>query len=125
MLDILDTPVSPELLPPEDGVISQKTEDIVGPYELHDFCLYYILRLGFEPSKVYRLARLAFEGIYADEVILKWMKVFYRRFFAQQFKRSCLPDGPKVGSVAVSPRGDLRMPSDACAGIWLQEVEAL
>ena len=125
LLDILDTPVSPELLPPEDGVISQKTEDIVGPYELHDFCLYYILRLGFEPSKVYRLARLAFEGIYADEVILKWMKVFYRRFFAQQFKRSCLPDGPKVGSVAVSPRGDLRMPSDACAGIWLQEVEAL
>ncbi|MCI8418699.1 MAG: NAD(+) synthase [Lachnospiraceae bacterium] len=123
--DVLDTPVSPELLPPEDGVISQKTEDLVGPYEIHDFYLYYILRFGFGPEKLYRLARLAFAGIYENEVLLKWLKVFYRRFFAQQFKRSCLPDGPKVGSVAVSPRGDLRMPSDACAHIWLQEAEGL
>ena len=125
LLDVLDTPVSPELLPPEDGVISQKTEDLVGPYELHDFYLYYILRFGFTPSKIYRLAKLAFSGIYDEETILKWLKVFYRRFFAQQFKRSCLPDGPKVGSVAVSPRGDLRMPSDACADIWLKELETL
>ncbi len=125
LADILDTPVSPELLPPKDGKISQKTEDIVGPYELHDFFLYYILRFGFEPSKVYRLARLAFAGTYPDEEILKWLKVFYRRFFAQQFKRSCLPDGPKVGSVSVSPRGDLRMPSDACATSWLEELDKL
>ena len=125
LLDILDTPVSPELLPPKDGKIAQKTEDLVGPYELHDFFLYYILRFGFRPAKIYRLALLAFEGTYDKEVILKWLKTFYRRFFAQQFKRSCLPDGPKVGTVAVSPRGDLRMPSDASAAIWLAELERL
>ena len=125
LLDVLATPVSPELLPPVDGVISQKTEDLVGPYELHDFFLYYMLRCGFEPSKVYRLAKLSFKGVYENEVILKWLKTFYRRFFAQQFKRSCLPDGPKVGSVAVSPRGDLRMPSDACVRIWMEELEKL
>ena len=125
LLDILDTPVSPELLPPEDGKISQKTEDIVGPYELHDFFLYYILRFGFRPTRVYQLALQAFKGTYTEEIILKWLKTFYRRFFSQQFKRSCLPDGPKVGSVAVSPRGDLRMPSDACAGLWLEELENL
>ena len=123
--DILDTPVSPELLPPEDGKISQKTEDLVGPYELHDFFLYYVLRFGFCPAKIYRLARIAFQGVYEDGVILRWLETFYRRFFSQQFKRSCLPDGPKVGSVAVSPRGDLRMPSDACASIWLKEIEKL
>ena len=125
LLDVLDTPVSPELLPPKDGVITQKTEDLVGPYELHDFFLYYVLRFGFTPSKIYRLARLAFAGVYGDDTILKWLKTFYRRFFTQQFKRSCLPDGPKVGSVAVSPRGDLRMPSDASAAIWLKELETL
>ena len=125
LLDILDTPVSPELLPPEDGKISQKTEDLVGPYELHDFYLYYMLRQGFTPAKIYRLAREAFAQNYDDATILKWLKTFYRRFFAQQFKRSCLPDGPKVGSVAVSPRGDLRMPSDACASIWLEELDEL
>jgi NAD+ synthase (glutamine-hydrolysing) len=125
LTDILDTPVSPELLPPKNGEISQKTEDIVGPYELHDFFLYYILRFGFEPSKVYRLAKIAFAGSYGDEVILKWLSVFYKRFFMQQFKRSCLPDGPKVGSVSVSPRGDLRMPSDASAAIWMKELEEL
>ncbi len=123
--DVLDTPVSPELLPPKDGEIAQKTEDLVGPYELHDFYLYYILRFGFEPEKIYRLAGKAFEGVYDRETILKWLKTFYRRFFAQQFKRSCLPDGPKVGSVAVSPRGDLRMPSDACARLWLEQLETL
>ena len=123
--DILDTPVSPELLPPKDGEISQKTEDIVGPYELHDFFLYYILRFGFEPSKVYHLAKIAFAGRYEDTEILKWLKVFYRRFFTQQFKRSCLPDGPKVGSVSVSPRGDLRMPSDASAALWMKELDRL
>ena len=121
--DVLDTPVSPELLPPEDGQISQKTEDLVGPYELHDFFLYYVLRFGFEPKKIYRLARYVFYESYDDATILKWMKTFYRRFFNQQFKRSCLPDGPKVGTVAVSPRGDLRMPSDACAQIWLDELD--
>ena len=125
LLDILDTPVSPELLPPKDGKISQKTEDLVGPYELHDFFLYYILRFGFRPAKIYRLALTAFAGVYEKEVILKWLKNFYRRFFSQQFKRSCLPDGPKVGTVAVSPRGDLRMPSDASAAIWLAELEEL
>ena len=123
--DVLDTPVSPELLPPVDGVISQKTEDLVGPYELHDFFLYYMLRCGFEPAKVYRIAKEAFAGQYDDATILKWLKTFYRRFFSQQFKRSCLPDGPKVGSVALSPRGDLRMPSDACAAAWIEEVEKL
>lgn len=123
--DILDTPVSPELLPPKDGEISQKTEDIVGPYELHDFFLYYILRFGFAPGKVYRLAKTAFAGRYEDQIILQWLKVFYKRFFTQQFKRSCLPDGPKVGSVAVSPRGDLRMPSDASATLWMAELNEL
>lgn len=125
LLDVLDTPVTPELLPPEEGSISQKTEDLVGPYELHDFFLYYVMRAGFPPAKVYRVAKLAFAGTYDDATIIKWLKNFYRRFFAQQFKRSCLPDGPKVGSVAVSPRGDLRMPSDACARIWLDELEGL
>lgn len=123
LLDILDTPVSPELLPPKDGEIAQKTEDLVGPYELHDFYLYYMLRAGFEPEKIYRIACETFEGIYDKETIMKWLKTFYRRFFMQQFKRSCLPDGPKVGSVAVSPRGDLRMPSDASARIWLEQLE--
>ncbi|MDE6759878.1 MAG: NAD(+) synthase [Lachnospiraceae bacterium] len=121
--DILATPVSPELLPPENGEIAQKTEDIVGPYELHDFFLYYILRFGYAPSKIYRLAKLAFEGIYDNETILKWMRVFYSRFFSQQFKRSCVPDGPKVGTVSLSPRGDLRMPSDACVALWMKEIE--
>ena len=125
LLDILDTPVSPELLPPENGTISQKTEDLVGPYELHDFYLYYMLRFGFAPDKIFYLAKQAFAGEYDDEIILKWLKTFMRRFFAQQFKRSCLPDGPKVGSVAVSPRGDLRMPSDAARRIWMDEVEKL
>jgi len=125
LFDILDTPVSPELLPPQDGKISQKTEDLVGPYELHDFFLYYMLRLAFSPDKIYRLAKIAFAGVYEEEIILKWLKNFYKRFFQQQFKRSCLPDGPKVGSVAVSPRGDLRMPSDASAALWLEQVDAL
>ena len=125
LLDILDTPVSPELLPPKDGKIAQKTEDLVGPYQLHDFYLYYMLRFGFDPEKIYRIACLTFEGIYDKETILKWLKIFYRRFFAQQFKRSCLPDGPKVGSVALSPRGDLRMPSDASAAVWMEQLEGL
>lgn len=125
LLDILDTPVSPELLPPKDGQISQKTEDLVGPYELHDFFLYYVLRFGFRPEKIYRLAKLAFADSDTPETILHWLKNFYRRFFAQQFKRSCLPDGPKVGSVAVSPRGDLRMPSDACVNEWLLCLEQI
>ncbi len=125
LYDVLDTPVSPELLPPTDGVISQKTEDIVGPYELHDFFLYYMLRFGYEPQKIYRVARLAFAGEYHDDTILKWLKIFYSRFFSQQFKRSCLPDGPKVGSVAVSPRGDLRMPSDAAVRLWKEQLEKL
>ena len=125
LLDVLDTPVSPELLPPKDGVISQKTEDLVGPYELHDFFLYYMLRVTYEPLKIYRVAKLAFAGVYDDATILKWLKTFYWRFFAQQFKRSCLPDGPKVGSVAVSPRGDLRMPSDACVKLWREELDQL
>ncbi|MEE3420389.1 MAG: NAD(+) synthase [Lachnospiraceae bacterium] len=126
LLDILDTPVSPELLPPtEGGKIAQKTEDLVGPYELHDFFLYYMLRQGFPPEKIFRLALMTFEGVYDRETILKWLKKFYWRFFAQQFKRSCLPDGPKVGSVAVSPRGDLRMPSDAVASAWIARLENL
>ena len=125
LYDVLDTPVSPELLPPEDGKISQKTEDLVGPYELHDFFLYYMLRQGFSPAKIYRLAKIAFAGTYEAAFILKWLKTFCRRFFAQQFKRSCLPDGPKVGSVAVSPRGDLRMPSDACATLWMEELNTI
>lgn len=125
LYDILDTPVSPELLPPKDGEIAQRTEDIVGPYELHDFFLYYVMRFGFSPRKIFRLALRAFEGEYDFAVILKWLGVFYRRFFSQQFKRSCLPDGPKVGSVALSPRGDLRMPSDASAALFLKQLEEL
>ncbi|NJE81741.1 NAD(+) synthase [Olsenella sp. SW781] len=126
LLDVLDTPVSPELLPATgDGKIAQKTEDLVGPYELHDFFLYEVLRRGTNPSKVYRLARYALGEKYDDATILSWLKVFYRRYFAQHFKRSCLPDGPKVGSAAVSPRGDLRMPSDACSALWLAELESL
>ena len=125
LYDVLDTPVSPELLPPEDGAISQKTEDLVGPYELHDFFLYQMLRMCFPPAKIYRVAKEAFAGRYSNETILKWLRTFYWRFFSQQFKRSCLPDGPKLGSVAVSPRGDLRMPSDACVSAWIKEVETL
>ncbi|MTK09087.1 MAG: NAD(+) synthase [Hungatella sp.] len=125
LMDVLDTPVSPELLPPKDGEIAQKTEDLVGPYELHDFFLYQILRFGTRPSKVYRMALAAFAKQYEPEVILKWLRVFYKRFFSQQFKRSCMPDGPKVGSVAVSPRGDLRMPSDAVSRLWLLELDNL
>ncbi|MGN0150537.1 MAG: NAD(+) synthase [Clostridia bacterium] len=123
--DILATPVSPELLPPKDGEISQKTEHIVGPYELHDFFLYHLVRFASAPSKIFRLAKIAFSGIYDSEFILSWMKVFYKRFFQQQFKRSCLPDGPKVGSVALSPRGDWRMPSDASVNLWMGEIEKL
>ncbi|MDR2514470.1 MAG: NAD(+) synthase [Christensenellaceae bacterium] len=123
LLDILATPVSPELLPPKDGLIAQKTEDIVGPYELHDFFLYYFARFGMEPQKILRLAKLAFEGAYEEETIKKWLKTFLRRFFSQQFKRSCLPDGPKVGTVTLSPRGDWRMPSDASSALWLQGLE--
>ena len=124
--DILDTPVSPELLPTAaDGTIAQQTEKLVGPYELHDFYLYYVLRFGFSPTKIYHLARTAFDGRYEPEVLLAWLKNFYRRFFAQQFKRSCLPDGPKVGSVTLSPRGDWRMPSDACNTLWMAELEKL
>ena len=123
LYDVLDTPVSPELLPPKDGEIAQKTEDLVGPYELHDFFLYYLLRFSYEPSKIYRIARYAFEGEYDDATIYKWLYTFCRRFFIQQFKRSCLPDGPKVGTVALSPRGDWRMPSDACSEVWLRDLE--
>ena len=126
LYDILDTPVSPELLPADaNGEIQQKTEDLVGPYELHDFFLYYTLRFGFRPRKIYRLARYAFDGMYSDEVILKWLRTFFRRFFIQQFKRSCLPDGPKVGSATLSPRGDWRMPSDASSALWLKEIDEL
>ena len=126
LLDILDTPVSPELLPTaEDGTIAQQTEKLVGPYELHDFYLYYVLRFGFGPAKIYHLARTSFAGKYEPEVLLAWLKNFYRRFFAQQFKRSCLPDGPKVGSVTLSPRGDWRMPSDACNALWMAELEKI
>ena len=126
LLDILDTPVSPELLPPTgDGQIAQRTEDLVGPYELHDFFLYYLLRFGFAPGKIFRMACRSFEGVYDRETIHSWLRVFYRRFFAQQFKRSCLPDGPKVGSVTLSPRGDWRMPSDASARLWLAEIDGL
>ena len=122
--DVLDTPVSPELLPPdESGRIAQKTEDLVGPYELHDFFLYYMMRFGFSPSKIFRMAVTAFEGTYDRETILKWERKFYWRFFSQQFKRSCLPDGPKVGSVTLSPRSDLRMPSDASVSVWIEELE--
>ncbi len=126
LLDILDTPVSPELLPAaEDGTIAQQTEKLVGPYELHDFYLYYVLRFGFGPAKIYHIAQVAFGDKYAADVLLYWLRNFYRRFFAQQFKRSCLPDGPKVGSVTLSPRGDWRMPSDACNALWMKELEQL
>ena len=126
LYDILNTPVSPELLPPdESGKIAQKTEDLVGPYELHDFFLYHMIRKCSEPVKIYYLACHAFHSCYEPDVILKWLKVFYKRFFAQQFKRSCIPDGVKVGSVTVSPRGDLRMPSDACATVWLLQLDSL
>lgn len=123
LYDVLDTPVSPELLPPKDGDIAQKTEDLVGPYELHDFFLYFMLRFGYEPSKIYRIACMTFDGEYDKETIFKWLETFCRRFFSQQFKRSCLPDGPKVGTVALSPRGDWRMPSDACVAVWMKDLE--
>ena len=125
LLDILDTPVSPELLPPKDGEISQKTEDLVGPYELHDFYLYYMMRFGYTPSKIYRLACYTFRGAYDKDTIYKWLRTFYWRFFSQQFKRSCLPDGPKVGSVALSPRGDWRMPSDASVAMWMRDLDRI
>ena len=125
LYDVLDTPVSPELLPPVDGKIAQKTEDLVGPYELHDFVMYYVLRYGFSPSKIYRLEKYCWGQEYDEETIKKWLKTFFRRFFTQQFKRSCLPDGAKVFDISVSPRGDLRMPSDASSTIWVREVEQL
>lgn len=126
LCDILETPVSPELLPPDKGgKIIQKTEEKIGPYELHDFFLYYMMRYGFGPEKTFILAREAFSGTYTEETILKWMKVFYKRFFSQQFKRSCLPDGPKIGSVSLSPRGDLRMPSDASVNLWMKELDEI
>ena len=126
LLDIVDTPISPELIPADEhGKITQKTENLVGPYDLHDFFLYYFLRWGFRPSKIFFLARQAFKGVYTDETIKKWLTTFCRRFFAQQFKRSCLPDGPKVGSCSLSPRGDWRMPSDASPDLWIRECEAL
>ena len=126
LLDIVDTPISPELIPADEtGNIKQKTEDLVGPYELHDFYLYYTLRYGFTPRRIYYLAKHAFHGIYDTDTILKWLRTFYRRFFTQQFKRSCLPDGPKIGSVCLSPRGDWRMPSDASSAAWLKEVDSL
>ena len=124
LYDVLDTPVSPELLPPKDGDIAQKTEDLVGPYELHDFFLYFMLRFGYEPSKIFRIACMTFDGEYDKETIFKWLETFCRRFFSQQFKRSCLPDGPKVGTVALSPRGDWRMPSDAYVAVWMKDLEA-
>ena len=126
LMDVVDTPISPELIPAdENGNIKQKTEDLVGPYELHDFFLYYFLRFGFRPQKIFLLAQHAFKGSYNDETIKKWLTTFLRRFFAQQFKRSCLPDGPKVGSVSLSPRGDWRMPTDASSAMWLKECEML
>ncbi len=125
LYDVLDTPVSPELLPPKDGEIAQKTEDLVGPYELHDFFLYYMMRFGYAPEKIYRIAKCSFAGVYDEDTIYKWLRTFCWRFFSQQFKRSCLPDGPKVGTVALSPRGDWRMPSDACVTAWMEELDAL
>jgi len=126
LLDVLDTPVSPELLPPDsDGFILQKTEDLIGPYELHDFFLYYCVRFGFSPSKIYHLANLAFHTFYTEATVKKWLLIFYKRFFSQQFKRSCMPDGPKVGSINLSPRGDWRMPSDGVVRSWLLEIESL
>jgi NAD+ synthase (glutamine-hydrolysing) len=124
--DIVATPITPELLPLGiDGALAQKTEDTIGPYELHDFFLYHMLRAGAAPTKVFVLARQAFAGAYTEQEILRWLELFYRRFFSQQFKRSAMPDGPKVGSVALSPRGDWRMPSDASAALWLKELTAL
>jgi NAD+ synthase (glutamine-hydrolysing) len=124
LADVVDTPVSPELLPATaDGKISQKTEDLVGPYELHDFFLYYVLRFGFQPRKILWMACRAFDGVYTEKIILSWLRIFYKRFFAQQFKRSCLPDGPKVGSVSLSPRGDWRMPSDAVVRLWMEDLK--
>jgi NAD+ synthase (glutamine-hydrolysing) len=124
LFDVIDTPVSPELLPADtNGLIAQKTEDLVGPYALHDFFLYHLLRFGFSPRKIAWMAEKAFQDDYDQATILKWLRVFYRRFFSQQFKRSCLPDGPKVGSISLSPRGDWRMPSDAEAGSWLEELD--
>ena len=126
LLDIVDTPISPELIPADEkGNIKQKTEDLVGPYELHDFFLYYFLRFGFRPAKIFVLAQKAFKGDYDDTVIKHWLQVFCRRFFTQQFKRSCMPDGPKVGSVSLSPRGDWRMPSDANSTLWLKDIEKI
>jgi NAD+ synthase (glutamine-hydrolysing) len=122
----VDTPISPELLPPtEDGKIAQKTEDNVGPYELHDFFIYHFMRFGFRPSKIFFLAQKAFQGKYDDDTLKKWLRTFCWRFFSQQFKRSCLPDGPKVGSVTLSPRGDWRMPSDATSAMWIEECKNL
>jgi NAD+ synthase (glutamine-hydrolysing) len=123
--DILDTPVSPELLPPSDGEINQRTENIIGPYELHDFFLYYTIRWGMTPRRIYGLCCSAFGGTYAPDEIKGWLRLFYSRFFASQFKRSCLPDGPKIGSVTLSPRGDWRMPSDAACGEWLKDLDKL
>jgi NAD+ synthase (glutamine-hydrolysing) len=126
LFDILDTPVSPELLPADkDGKIAQKTEDIVGPYELHDFYLYYMLRYGFGPSKLFKIAKVAFEGAYTDAELMRWLENFVRRFISQQFKRSCLPDGPAVGSVGLSPRAGFKMPSDATSTVWMNEIEML
>ena len=125
LLDVLETPVSPELLPPKEGEIAQKTEDLVGPYELHDFFLFYMMRYGFTPSKIYRLAVHAFAGVYEPEEIYRWLCKFYWRFFSQQFKRSCMPDGPKVNEVGLSPRGDLKMPSDACAALWVEDLKRI
>ena len=122
--DVLDTPISPELLPPDEkGEIKQQTEDIVGPYALHDFYLYYFMRFGFEPDKILYLAKIAFKDDFDEETIKKWLKTFVRRFFTQQFKRSCLPDGVKVGSICLSPRGDWRMPSDASVNEWLKTLD--
>jgi NAD+ synthase (glutamine-hydrolysing) len=124
LLRVLDTPISPELLPPDpSGAIQQKTEDLVGPYELHDFFLYHMMRYGASPQKILFLANQAFKGVYDADTVRKWLKAYYRRFFTQQFKRSCLPDGPKVGTISLSPRGDWRMPSDAAARLWLDELE--
>ena len=124
--DIINTPVSPELLPPtQNGEIDQKTESIIGPYELHDFFLYYMLRFGFKPSRILYLAQEAFKNQYDKKIIIKYLKIFYKRFFIHQFKRSCLPDGPKVCSVSLSPRGDWRMPSDASFRLWLDEIESI
>ena len=125
LTDILNTEISPELLPPENGKIAQKTEELVGPYELLDYYLYLAVRWGFSPSKVFYLAKQTFAGSYDEKTLKKWLVNFYKRFFSQQFKRSCMPDGAKVGSVSLSPRGDWRMPSDASAQLWLDELEKL